>query len=98
MTYEEYLTSIQEAVAANLNTGNIIFGIFLLIAIIVGLTFFFLYTRKEYYRKRSEIDAFMLEENQKTKIFVPGIDDKVKPADQKVSFFEKLYRKLNKDG
>ena len=40
MTYQEYITSIQQAVAANLSVGNIIFGILLLIAIIIGLVFF----------------------------------------------------------
>ncbi len=73
MSYEEFITSIQQAAAANLDTGNIIFGIFLLISIIIGLIFFFMYVRKEYYRKRSETDTFLLEDQQKTDIFVPGL-------------------------
>lgn len=58
MNYEEYITDIQQAAKEYLSTGNIIFGILLLIGIIAGLLFFFIYVRKEYYRKRSEIDTF----------------------------------------
>lgn len=54
MNYEEYITDIQQAAKEYLSTGNIIFGILLLIGIIAGLLFFFIYVRKEYYRKRSE--------------------------------------------
>ncbi|MDT3693508.1 MAG: hypothetical protein ROM03_03770 [Mucispirillum sp.] len=97
MTYQEYITSIQQAVAANLSVGNIIFGILLLIAIIIGLVFFFMYVRKEYYRKRSEIDSFLMEDQHKTDIFVPGLSDREDKNNQKEKFFEKLYRKLNRD-
>lgn len=51
MNYEEYITDIQQAAKEYLSTGNIIFGILLLIGIIAGLLFFFIYVRKEYYRK-----------------------------------------------
>ena len=43
MSYEEFVASIQEAVAAKVSAGNVFFGIILLIAIITGLVFFFLY-------------------------------------------------------
>ena len=68
MNYEEYITDIQQAAKEYLSTGNIIFGILLLIGIIAGLLFFFIYVRKEYYRKRSEIDTFLIEDKQKTDI------------------------------
>lgn len=97
MSYEEFITSIQQAAEANLSTGNIIFGIFLLIGIIIGLVFFFIYVRKEYYRKRSEIDTFLMEDQHKTDIFVPGLSDKPDKSSQKETFFERLYRKLNRD-
>ncbi len=97
MSYEEFITSIQQAAAANLDTGNIIFGIFLLISIIIGLVFFFIYVRKEYYRKRSEIDTFLLEDQQKTDIFVPGLSDISEKKPQKEKLIEKVYKKLNKD-
>lgn len=97
MSYEEFITSIQQAAAANLDTGNIIFGIFLLISIIVGLVFFFMYVRKEYYRKRSETDTFLLEDQQKTDIFVPGLSDRSEKKPHKETLIEKLYKKLNKD-
>lgn len=97
MSYEEFIAGIRQAAEANLNIGNIIFGIFLLIAIIIGLVSFFLYARKEYYRKRSEIDDFMLEDQCKTDIFVPGLTDKVDETAPKETYMEKLYRKLNRD-
>lgn len=97
MSYEEFITSIQQAAAANLDTGNIIFGIFLLISIIIGLVFFFIYVRKEYYRKRSEIDTFLLEDQQNTDIFVPGLSDISEKKPQKEKLIEKVYKKLNKD-
>ncbi len=97
MNYAEYITSIQQAVAANLDIGNIIFGIFLLIGIIIGLVFFFMYVRKEYYRKRSEIDTFLLEDQQKTDIFVPGLSDRPAKTNQKEKLIEKIYKKLNRD-
>lgn len=97
MSFEEYITSIQQAAAANLSVGNIIFGVFLLIGIIVGLIFFFLYVRKEYYRKRSEIDPFLMESQHKTDIFVPGLSDRPDKGNQKEKFLEKVYRKLNRD-
>ena len=97
MSYEEFITSIQQAAAANLDTGNIIFGIFLLISIIIGLVFFFIYVRKEYYRKRSEIDTFLLEDQQKTDIFVPGLSDISEKKPQTEKLIEKVYKKLNKD-
>ncbi len=97
MSYEEFITSIQQAAAANLDTGNIIFGIFLLISIIIGLIFFFMYVRKEYYRKRSETDTFLLEDQQKTDIFVPGLFDRTEKKPQKETLIEKVYKKLNKD-
>lgn len=97
MSYEEFITSIQQAAVANLNIGNIIFGIFLLIGIIVGLVFFFMYVRKEYYRKISEIDTFMLENQDKTDIFVPGLSDKPKKSSPKEKLLEKIYKTLNKD-
>ena len=62
MSYDEFVSSIQAAVESHLSTGNMIFGIILFIAIVTGIVFFALYVRKEYYRKRSEIDDFMLEE------------------------------------
>ncbi len=93
MSYEEFITSIQQAAAANLDTGNIIFGIFLLISIIIGLVFFFIYVRKEYYRKRSEIDTFLLEDQQKTDIFVPGLSDISEKKPQKEKLIEKVYKK-----
>ncbi len=71
MNYEEYITDIQQAAKEYLSTGNIIFGILLLIGIIAGLLFFFIYVRKEYYRKRSEIDTFLIEDKQKTDILFP---------------------------
>lgn len=97
MSYEEFITSIQQAAEANLNIGNIIFGIFLLIGIIVGLVFFFMYVRKEYYRKLSEIDPFLLENQDKKEIFVPGLSDKPKKGIQKEKLLEKVYKILNKD-
>ncbi len=97
MSYEEFITSIQQAAAANLDTGNIIFGIFLLISIIIGLIFFFMYVRKEYYRKRSETDTFLLEDQQKIDIFVPGLSDRTEKKPQKETLIEKVYKKLNKD-
>lgn len=97
MSYEEFITSIQQAAAANLDIGNIIFGIFLLIGIIIGLVFFFMYVRKEYYRKRSEIDTFLLEDQQKTDIFVPGLSDRPAKTNQKEKLIEKIYKKLNRD-
>lgn len=97
MSYEEFVASIQEAVAAKVSAGNVFFGIILLIAIITGLVFFFLYVKKEYYRKRSEIDTFMLEDQHKTDIFVPGLSDRQEEKKHKESFFEKLYKKINKD-
>ncbi len=39
MNYEEYITDIQQAAKEYLSTGNIIFGILLLIGIIAGLLF-----------------------------------------------------------
>lgn len=97
MSYEEFITSIQQAVEEHLSTGNIIFGIFLLIGIIIGLVFFFIYVRKEYYRKRSEIDNFLIEDQHKTDIFVPGLSDKPAKSSKKEKFLERLYRKLNRD-
>lgn len=97
MSYEEFITSIQQAAEAHLNAGNVIFGILLLIAIILAILFFFLYVRKEYYRKRSEIDSFLLEDQHKTDIFVPGISDKQRKEQPQEKFFEKLYKKLNDD-
>ena len=97
MSYEEFVASIQEAVAEKLSAGNVFFGVILLIAIITELVFFFLYVRKEYYRKRSEIDNFMLEDQHKTDIFVPGLSDRKEVKKHKESFFEKLYKKINKD-
>ncbi len=97
MNYEEYITDIQQAAKEYLSTGNIIFGILLLIGIIAGLLFFFIYVRKEYYRKCSEIDTFLIEDKQKTDIFVPGLSDKQERNPHKKTFFEKLYRKLNQD-
>ena len=91
MNYEEYITDIQQAAKEYLSTGNIIFGILLLIGIIAGLLFFFIYVRKEYYRKRSEIDTFLIEDKQKTDIFVPGLSDKQERNPHKKTFFEKLY-------
>ena len=70
---------------------------FLLISIIIGLVFFFIYVRKEYYRKRSEIDTFLLEDQQKTDIFVPGLSDISEKKPQKEKLIEKVYKKLNKD-
>lgn len=46
MNYEEYITDIQQAAKEYLSTGNIIFGILLLIGIIAGLLFFFIYVKK----------------------------------------------------
>lgn len=97
MSYEEFITSIQQAAEANLSAGNIIFGIFLLIVIILAIVFFFLYVRKEYYRKRSEIDTFLLEDQHKTDIFVPGISDKQPKNQHQEKFLEKVYKKLNDD-
>lgn len=97
MTYEEFITSIQQAAEANLSVGNIIFGILLFICIIIGLIFFFMYVRKEYFRKRSEIDNFLLEDQHKKDIFVPGLSDKHNHPDNKETFLEKLYKKLNRD-
>lgn len=97
MSYDEFVASIQEAVSAHLSTGNIVFGIFLFIAIVAGIVFFALYTRKEYYRKRSEIDDFMLEEHHEKDIFIPGLTDRKSKEKNKPTFFEKLYKKINKD-
>lgn len=97
MSYDEFVISIQEAVAAHLGTRNIIFGIFLFIAIVAGIVFFAIYVRKEYYRKRSEIDDFMLEEHHDKKIFVPELNIKKQKRMKKPTFFEKLYKKLNPD-
>ena len=97
MSYDEFVASIQEAVSAHLSTGNIVFGIFLFIAIVAGIVFFALYTRKEYYRKRSEIDDFMLEERHEKEIFIPELSKKKKKKMKKPTFFEKLYKKLNPD-
>lgn len=46
MNYEEYITDIQQAAKEYLSTGNIIFGILLLIGIIAGLLFFFYICKK----------------------------------------------------
>lgn len=92
MSYEEFITSIQQAAAANLDTGNIIFGIFLLISIIIGLIFFFMYVRKEYYRKRSETDTFLLEDQQKTDIFVPGLSDRTEKNLKKKHLLKKYIK------
>lgn len=97
MSYDEFVASIQEAVSAHLSTGNIVFGIFLFIAIVAGIVFFALYTRKEYYRKRSEIDDFMLEERHEKEIFIPELSAKKQQKVKKPTFFEKLYKKLNPD-
>lgn len=97
MSYDEFVASIQEAVSAHLSTGNIIFSIFLFIAIITGIVFFALYVRKEYYRKRSEIDDFMLEERQEKEIFIPELSARKQQKIKKPTFFEKLYKKLNPD-
>lgn len=96
MSYEEFVTSIQQAVEANLSTGNIIFGILLFIGIVVGLVFFFLYTRKEYYRKRSEIDPFMLDGVHKTDIYIPELEERANKVN-KETFLEKLYKKLSRE-
>lgn len=97
MSYNEFVASIQEAVASHLSTGNIIFGIFLFIIIVAGIVFFAMYVRKEYYRKRSEIDDFMLEERHEKDIFVPGLSDREKKEKKKLTFLERLYKKLNPD-
>lgn len=97
MSYDEFVASIQEAVSAHLSTGNIVFGIFLFIVIVAGIVFFALYTRKEYYRKRSEIDDFMLEERHEKEIFIPELSAKKQQKMKKPTFFEKLYKKLNPD-
>ncbi len=94
MSYDEFVVSIQETLAS-LTTFNIVFAVLLFISIIALIVVFALYTRKEYYRKRSEIDDFMVEERHKTDIFVPGISDKKKK--EKPTFTEKLYKLLNKD-
>lgn len=97
MSYDEFVASIQEAVSAHLSTGNIVFGIFLFIAIVAGIVFFALYVRKEYYRKRSEIDDFMLEERHEKEIFIPELSARKQQKMKKPTFFEKLYKKLNPD-
>ncbi len=97
MSYDEFVSSIQAAVESHLSTGNIIFGIILFIAIVTGIVFFALYVRKEYYRKRSEIDDFMLEEHHEKDIFIPGLTDRKSKEKNKPTFFEKLYKKINKD-
>lgn len=97
MSYEEFTASIQQAVASNLNTGNVIFGIFLFIAIVVAIVTFSMYVRKEYYRKRSEIDAFMMEGQHKADIYVPGLEERINKKNQKKTLLDKLYKLLNRD-
>lgn len=97
MNYDDFVASIQEAVEAHLSTGNIIIGIFLFIAIIAGITFFAIFVRKEYYRKRSEIDDFMIGERHEKDIFIPGLSDRKNKQQKKPTFFERLYKKLNQD-
>lgn len=97
MSYNDFVLSIQEAVASHLSTGNIIFGILLFIAIITGIVFFAIYVRKEYYRKRSEIDSFMMEEHHEKEIYIPELNSRKKRKQIQPTFFEKVYKKLNPD-
>ena len=53
--------------------------------------------RKEYYRKRSEIDDFMIGERHEKDIFIPGLSDRKNKQQKKPTFFERLYKKLNQD-
>ncbi len=94
MTYEEFAASISEALQ-KVTAGNIAFAVILLIAVIAGIVVFTLYTRKEYYRKRSQIDDFMLDEKEEKDIYVPGISDKKKKEEPTIT--EKIYDYLNKD-
>lgn len=97
MSYNDFVSSIQEAVAAHLSTGNVIFGILLFIAIITGIVFFAIYVRKEYYRKRSEIDNFMMEDHHEKEIYIPELNERRKRKQNTPTFFERLYKKLNPD-
>ncbi len=94
MTYEEFAASISEALK-QITVMNVIFAVLLLLAVIIGIIFFTLYTRKEYYRKRSKIDDFLLNEKEETDIFVPGLSDKKKKEEPTMT--EKIYNYLNKD-
>ena len=47
-----------------------------------------MYVRKEYYRKRSEIDSFLMEDQHKTDIFVPGLSDREDKNNKKKNFLK----------
>lgn len=98
MDYTEFVASIQDAAKEHLSGGNIVFMVILFIAIVLAIIGFALYVRKEYYRKRSEIDSFMLEEQHKTDIYIPEMEKLHKKRKmKKQTLTERLFNYLNKE-
>lgn len=99
MDYTEFVASIQEAAKEHLSGGNVVFMVILFIVIILAIIGFALFVRKEYYRKRSEIDTFMLEDQHKTDIYIPEMEKLHEKRKQmkKPGLMERLYNKINRE-